>query len=742
MPPPRSRTLPLRHLLVLLTAIGLLPLALLGIWSIHVASEYRQREQERALLDMARALSSAVDAELDSSVAALSTMAQNPAMVAGDVRAFYEVAAAQARVQPEWLGVFLADHEGKTLFRTNVPFGAEAPTLADPDSLQRALSLHRAVVGRIVRGKAGRAAVPVRIPVTDTHGHAFVLSAIVKPDRILRVIERQQAPADSLIAVVDASGHIVARSKNQERFVTQPITPALRELMRKNGLEGAGATLTKEGDLVATAYSSMSRYGWTVVTNTPMAALRAGFFEGIAVYAAGIAISLAVCIALAYLLSNRIVGAVNGLRRAAAALGAGRPVHVPKARIRELGRMGRALEAAGRQRARREQERSTLLASLEQALEQAREAGQAKDDFLAVLGHELRNPLSPIVASLDLMDMRDEPGARRERAIMRRQVTHLKRLVDDLLDVSRIASGKLELELRPLNLAETVRHAVAALPGHAVTLDAPDAVWILGDDSRLVQVLNNLLSNAARFGSSATHVELAADEAAGLARLSVQDTGIGMDAGLLSRIFEPFYQAPQQLARRTGGLGLGLAIVRKIVDLHGGSVSAASEGPGRGSRFDVSLPLAAAQAQVPDAAPAAAHRPCAILLVDDNEDAAAGTASLLRQLGHTVEVAYTAAQALAAARGVLTGSMPAELPPVAILDIGLPDMDGYALALLLRRQYGAGLRLVALSGYGQQADLERAVQAGFDLHLTKPASLDDLQRALRPATAANALPGP
>jgi signal transduction histidine kinase len=728
MPSPRVRSLPLRHLLVLLTAIGLLPLALLGIWSIHAASEYRLREQERALLDMARALSSAVDAELDSSVAALSTMAQHPAMMAGDVRGFYDAAVAQARVQPEWLGVFLADSEGQTVFRTNAPFGDAAPPLADPESLQRALTLRRAVVGRIARGKSGRAAVPVRIPLTDSHGHAFVLSAIVKPDRILRVIERQQAPADSLIAVIDASGHIVARSKNQERFVTQPITPALRGLMDQNGLEGAGPTLTKEGDQVATAYSRMSRYGWTVVTNTPMTALRAGFFEGIAVYVAGVAISLAVCIALAYWLSGRIVGAFNELRRAATALGAGRPFSVRHARIRELGRMGRALEAAGRQRARQEKERSRLLASLEAALEQARHAGQAKDEFLAVLGHELRNPLSPIVASLDLMDMRDEPGARQERAIMRRQVTHLKRLVDDLLDVSRIASGKLQLELRPLDLADTVRHAVAALPGPAVTLDAPAAVWIEGDDSRLVQVLSNLLSNAARFGSTATSVSLHADHGAGTAILAVRDNGIGMDAALLSRVFEPFYQAPQQLARRTGGLGLGLAIVRKIVELHGGSVSAASDGPGKGSRFEVVLPLTRAPAQPMDAAPPLAVQACRILLVDDNEDAAAGTASLLRQLGHQVEVAHNAAQALAAARGYV--------PALAILDIGLPDMDGYALALLLRRQQGQALRLVALTGYGQQADVERAKGAGFDLHLTKPAALEDLQRAIAQTAAA------
>jgi CheY-like chemotaxis protein len=187
-------------------------------------------------------------------------------------------------------------------------------------------------------------------------------------------------------------------------------------------------------------------------------------------------------------------------------------------------------------------------------------------------------------------------------------------------------------------------------------------------------------------------------------------------------LFAPFYQAPHKLARRTGGLGLGLAIVRKIIELHCGNVSATSAGPDQGSRFEVVLPLVAAAAQAPDVTPAPVQQPSRVLLVDDNEDAAAGTASLLRQMGHTVEVAYSAAQALAATR--------VQAPEVAILDIGLPDMDGYALAAALRAQTGgAPMRLVALTGYGQRADIERAARAGFDVHLTKPATLDDLGRA-------------
>ena len=352
----------------------------------------------------------------------------------------------------------------------------------------------------------------------------------------------------------------------------------------------------------------------------------------------------------------------------------------------------------------------------------SREASVVKDEFLAVLGHELRNPLSPIVASLDLMDLRADDSSLRERTIMRRQVNHLKRLVDDLLDVARITSGKMQLELRSLNLAEVVRHAVASRPGTAVTLAAPAAVWVEGDESRLAQVLNNLLSNAERFGDGAIGVTLSAD--AHTARLEVADKGIGMDRELLARVFDPFYQAPQQAARITGGLGLGLAIVRKIVELHHGRVSAQSDGPGTGSSFVVELPLAAAQAPLPQATAPVRAGGKQVLVVDDNVDAATMTALILEQFGHEVRIAHSGADALA----LLEGYRPA----VAILDIGLPDMDGYALAAAIRRM-GAPARLVALTGYGQKADVERASGAGFDLHLTKPASLDDLERAVADA---------
>ncbi|HEX8604069.1 MAG TPA: ATP-binding protein [Pseudoduganella sp.] len=737
MPRPKGVTLSLRHLLILLTAIGFLPLALLGTWALMAAAEAQQREQDRSMLELARALSSAVDAEHDGAAAALTGIARSPAMQAGDLRAFHDVAQRQASVQPEWLGVILADASGNAVWRTMAPPDAPPGPVVDPQSLARALATRAPVAGGVGRGKGGRPAFPVRVPVELADGKRYVLSAVIAPDRILNVIRRQRAPHDWVISVMDGSARRVARSRDHDRFVGGPASAGLSRLLR-SGPEGTGDSHTIENVAVRTAFTTSPRWGWSVVVSAPTASLRSPLLQGAMVYMAGLALTLAGCIALATLLSRRIVRRIDRLVRNAAALGDGAPVAVEPSRVREIEAMGQALAAAAAARDRHERERSDLLASLEravasqeEALAGAREAGRAKDEFLAVLGHELRNPLSPIVASLDLMDLRGEPGAQRERAVLRRQVAHLKRLVDDLLDVSRIASGKLDLDLRPVDLADIARQAVAAATGLRVTLQAPEALWVTGDDSRLAQVLANLLSNAGRFGGGEAVVTLTAVTQAGaesgqhhgMARLAVSDRGAGMEAGLLARIFEPFYQAPQQLARRTGGLGLGLAIVRKIVELHGGHVSAHSDGPGKGSTFEVLLPLArqvAAPVALPGPPVPAGLR---VLLVDDNEDAALASASMLRHIGLDVQVAHTAHEAL-----VAYGDGPVD---AALLDIGLPDMDGYALAVALRdAAAGRALRLVALTGYGQKGDVARASAAGFDLHLTKPASLDDLRRAL------------
>ncbi|MYM31165.1 response regulator [Duganella sp. CY15W] len=731
--PPRPRfAFSLRYVLIMLTALGLLPLALLGGWSLHAAGDYKEREQERWMLDLARALSSAADAELDGTVATLTTLGSTPALQNGDLPALYAAASTLSRAQPDWLGVILTDDSGKILFRTMDSYGAKQTAApADPDSLNQVLSTHQPVAGRIARGPRGRAAFPVRVPITDAKGKLYTLTAVILPDRMVRLIERQQVPTDAIIAIRDGARATVARSRDQKGRVADAPSKSLVELMRA-GPEGIGTAVTTEGQQVATAYTTLSRYGWAVIVGRPTDKLRAAAFERMGVYGIGIALSLLGCFLLASLLANRIVRTIEALQQGAAALGSGAPLTLAPSSIIEIENIGKALEQAEHQRNAQERERAQLLDSLNRALAShqtaladAREAGRAKDEFLAVLGHELRNPLSPIVTSLDLMDFRDEPGNRRERGVMRRQVQHLRRLVDDLLDVSRITSGKLQIDATPVNLADVVRHAVTTSSGQQISMSTPAAVWVMGDGSRLTQVLNNLLSNAERFGSSATQVTLTVD--ATHARLVVSDNGIGMSEELMARVFEPFQQAPQSLARRTGGLGLGLAIVRKIVELHHGEVSVHSAGAGTGSRFEVTLPLSAAPAPEPSAIAAPDVEGLQLLLVDDNVDAAGAGAALLELLGHEVRVAHNAAEALDAVRQ--------KMPQVAILDIGLPDMDGYALAAAIRHQAGGTpLRLVALTGYGQKEDITRAYEADFDLHLTKPATVADLQRATAPLT--------
>jgi signal transduction histidine kinase/CheY-like chemotaxis protein/PAS domain-containing protein len=355
--------------------------------------------------------------------------------------------------------------------------------------------------------------------------------------------------------------------------------------------------------------------------------------------------------------------------------------------------------------------------------EQAQNAIRARDSFMAILGHELRNPLSPITTALHLMKLRDRKSVR-EQEVIERQVKHMTRLVDDLLDVSRIERGKIELSKKPMALSEIVAKAVEiASPlleerRHRLDLDvAQSRLLLLADETRAVQVVANLLTNAARYTDPGGQIVVTARREGQQAVLRVRDSGIGMATDLLPRVFDLFVQGPRTVDRRQGGLGLGLSLVRSLVTLHGGSVEAHSDGPGRGSEFVVRLPALPIELVEGDASAApAAAAPSAnrrrILIVDDNVDAAELLSELLAGLGHDVAVAHDGPQALIAAA-------PFE-PEVAILDIGLPVMDGYELARRLVATVARPPFMIALTGYGQEHDRARASDAGFDEHMVKP----------------------
>lgn len=359
-------------------------------------------------------------------------------------------------------------------------------------------------------------------------------------------------------------------------------------------------------------------------------------------------------------------------------------------------------------------------------------ANRRKDEFLAMLAHELRNPLAPIATAAELLQVAGigADQVRHAGAIIGRQVKHLTELVDDLLDVSRVTSGLVKLKEEKLSMNGVLQAAVEQLQshidakGHTLALALPgEQLFVSGDRTRLVQIVANLLNNAAKYTPAGGRIALALAAVDDQVQLTVSDNGVGIAAALLPAIFELFTQAERSPDRAQGGLGLGLALVRSLVELQGGSVSAHSAGAGQGSRFVVRLPRVGELAA--DAAPAGhgAGMPAAparkVLVVDDNIDAAATMALLLETLGHEVLVSHGALHALQQAA--------AHAPAVLFLDIGLPEMDGYALARRLRAlPQTAHSLLVAITGYGQPEDRACALKAGFDHHLVKPVNLDEV----------------
>ncbi len=383
-------------------------------------------------------------------------------------------------------------------------------------------------------------------------------------------------------------------------------------------------------------------------------------------------------------------------------------------------------------------ENARLYATARRDRAAAEEASRAKDQFLAVLGHELRNPLAPIATALRLMALREGGAFVTERSIIERQVQHMTRLVDDLLDVSRITRGKVELRQRPIEISEVITKAVEiASPAleqrqHHLEVDVPVAgLTVFGDVGRLAQVFANLLTNSAKYTPPCGQVRIRARRDARIVRVSVSDTGIGISPEVLPHVFEVFVQGSRRDAVRAG-LGLGLAIVRSLTEMHGGRVAARSAGPGSGSEFVVELPLLEKTAfrsirPTPRDIPAIVIRPLRVLVVDDNLDAAEMLAEWLGTIGHGVRVAADGPTALEVAADFQ--------PDVALLDIGLPVMDGYEVARRLRTLPGcAQTRLIALTGYGQESDHDRSRRAGFEDHLVKPVDLDMIERAVSFAT--------
>ena len=748
LPAAATRPASLRAHLLSIVLVALLPLLIFSLVLVVLIAREERDVFRRGASARTLALLTAVDRELNSTISALEVLATSEHLSSGRLEAFQGAAARALGSQPEWMNIHLALPSGQEVVNLERPYGAALHTIVDRRSFEEVLSSRRPAIGTLFEEPISRRSVfPVRVPVVREGRVEYVLTALVRPEVINDLLlAPQHLPRDWVGVVLDGAQTIVARTIEPERWIGRPASESLRTALASSS-EGWFRGATLENWDVYTPYHRSAFSGWTVAMGIPATVVEASLFQAIASVAGGGLALLGLATALAWLLSRRSARSIEALAQLAGSLGREElpePMAMRagvRSRITEVDALREAVSNAARLIQQRSLERDRVEASLRDVEAELREIDRRKDEFLAMIGHELRNPLNVLSTAVQLLPGSD-PGngseARSPRAMIERQVAHMARLLEDLLDVSRIAAGRARVERALCDFVEIVCETVedhrigVEEKGLKLELDVPDRpLWVSGDRVRLAQVVSNLLHNAEKFtdpgGSVRVQVVEAEDGSATL--LNVRDTGVGMEPEFLEHAFDPFSQADRTLDRSRGGLGLGLPLVKGLVELHGGEVSATSEGTGRGTTLSVRLPLEPATV-VPEeptslASPGPARR---ILVIEDNRMAASSLAMFLTQTGYTVEVAYTGTEGLEKAQRFR--------PDVVLCDIGLPGSDGYDVARVLRSDPELGrIHLIAITGYARQADRERARAAGFDLHLSKPVNLDELNRILAAAPA-------
>jgi signal transduction histidine kinase len=612
------------------------------------------------------------------------------------------------------------------LLSTRQPYGVTLPKVPELASVERLIATKQPVVGAVVRAPrgGGEHLLPIRVPVIRDGHLKYALSAIVNVESLARLVPTN--PDEWTRTIVDPDGTIAVRTRGSDTYVGSPVRDAFRALIRK-APETFSSETTREGEQVYAA-SSRSKYGWTAVVAVSRATADAPLNASITGVLAGGTVLMMCGLAAVLVISRRLSGDLAAATTAAEAVAAGGRVEQATAHVAETHRLQRALTTAATLLEKRALERDEQVRRADAARTEAEEANRTKDQFLAVLGHELRNPLAPALTALELMKARDANAFKRERQVLERQIAHMARLVNDLLDVSRLARGKIQLDRRRFELREAIDRAVdMARPlldqqRHSLDVQVPaTGLAIDADLDRIVQVLSNLLTNAAKYTPPGGRVALAASAAADRAVVTCEDNGPGVPPELVPKLFDTFAQGPRALDRREGGLGLGLALARTFTELHNGTIRVEALAGEKWSRFVVTLPLAPATVAPPPAvAPTRALEPSLprrVLLVDDNADACEMLRTALGDAGHTLAIANNGDDALSVAGRFQ--------PQVGVLDIGLPGMNGYELARRLRTFY-PGIRLIALTGYGQTGDVEAALAAGFDAHCAKPVTTASL----------------
>lgn len=710
----------LRSHLVALAVAALLPVAVFAVFIsvLLVESErdtFRRGAEERTL-----AVLTAIDTELSSSITTAHALATVPSLAEGNLREFRHVAERILAAQPEWININLALPDGQQVMNLRVPGGESLPNIGALDgSFERVLQTEAPVVSDLAVGPVLKHwSFAVRVPIIDKGKVKYVLSAGVNSESINQLIRAQGLPPDWVGVVLDRNNRIVARNVDPEKSIGQPASQSLRDALARSPSGWFHGT-TIEGAEVYTPYRRSETTGWVFAMGIPAHAVEQVATRTRWTLALGLLAALGSALALAAIVGRRIARPIQSLAAATKAMGQGEPIMLPEEiRASEVHTLAEALSEASQAI----RERHDMGEREKQAL---RAADRSKDEFLAMLSHELRTPLAALTTAAHILrvaEPRHEVAAQ-ARGVIERQTKHMARLIEDLLDVSRVTMGKASLERETFDLAAAVANVLAAwrvagrLDHHEIAF-RDTSVWVDADRARMEQIVSNLLDNALKFSPAGGKIEISVQPDHGCAVLQVSDQGEGLAREVIDRVFDLFAQGERGLDRSKGGMGIGLALVKRLAEMHGGTVSAASEGPGRGAVFTVRLPAAVRPHQQPDVTTGEQRAgPRRVLIIEDNDDARQMLHAALALGGHEVREAPDGATGLKAAAEAR--------PDVVLIDIGLPDIDGYEVARRLRADRTKGrMALIALSGYGQPQDLKRAFDAGFDTHLTKPVAAE------------------
>jgi signal transduction histidine kinase len=721
---------PLEQRLFWIVIAGLLPLILLSFATLLYNAQTQRQQQIKAAESTMRSVVTAVDAELQTSFASLDALAASPRLRERDFQGFHAEARSLLERRPSWANIVLSDPTSQHVINAQLPFGAPLPRAVDPGAVEAAVRAGVPAVGNLIWSPVlNRYVFGVRLPIREGDTIPYVLTAVLRPDAILEIVRRQVLPESATVVVLDGRRTVVARTRNHAEWVGKPPSATLIEMLERG--DAAAVTTTLEGVRVHTIWHRSAETGWSAAIGVPTAIVDGPVIRSYLVLGGSIVAAIMLGLGAALVTGRSVTGPMGKLERAAAAVARGEAPMLPETDLPEIRQAMLALLTAHIERDKLlHSERESRL--LEQNARLAAElANKTKDEFLAMLGHELRNPLAAIATAAQVLDHSEQTQRKdleqQAKGIIRRQVRHLGKLTDDLLDAARVMMGKIALDRRPVDLAQLVSNTVETLRNtgqlqrhECITQLEP--VWVNVDPTRIDQVLANLLTNAVKYTPPPGRIEVSVRREQGDAVFSVRDSGLGLEAELLPRIFDLFVQGERGLDRSQGGLGIGLTLVRRIAELHGGRVEARSEGPGKGSEFIVHLPAIEAPAQA-----ATAERSLSsstrrrIALVEDNDDVRSSLRVLLEMEGHEVVEAKDGLQ------GVDT--ILREQADIALVDIGLPHLDGYGVARAVRSQALRHVMLVAMTGYGSQGDAERGAQAGFDAYMVKPvdpAALNEL----------------